>query len=620
METGCLFLCLEVRKSNVFEAVKESVTTRQAVEIYGVPVGRNGMVCCPFHDDKHPSMKVDRRFKGHDPPRRRPVKRKISEELRYRQAEQKCFRVLCDYLHLLERWEQEYAPQTPEEAWNPLFVEALQKKPYTEYLLDIFLSGSMEERASVIAELSSEYQSLPPATRQAAMSAAEALAPEQSVDEVRESLSVTDKGQPANTIGNCRTVFCHDPLLRGAIRLNLLTDRVDIVRDLGWRRNTSAMTDTDVKYLLLYFEQNYGLTSEKKMTAALSIVANENCYHPIQDVLNSLVWDGTPRIRSCLHHFLGAEISDYVEEMLKHFLLGAIRRVFSPGSKYEEMLCLVGGQGAGKSSFFRLLAIRDEWFSDDLKKLDDDRVFLKLQGHWIIEMSEMLATSSAKSIEEIRSFISRQKETYRTPYEAQPKDRLRQCVFGGSSNTLDFLPLDRAGNRRFLPIMIYPENAEVHILEDEDASRAYLLQVWAEAMTIYRSGHYSMKFSKSIQRQLVEVQKDFMPEDTEAGQIQGFLEHYTGSMVCSKQLFKEALGHTYDEPKRWQLHNINEIMNTVVTGWKPFSNPRMFAGYGRQRGWERDVSGNELPGNEDGFVELTEEECRQLELPKEWIA
>ena len=244
----------------------------------------------------------------------------------------------------------------------------------------------------------------------------------------------------------------------------------------------------------------------------------------IRDVLNSLMWDGMPRIRSCLHHFLGADESDYVEEMLKHFLLGAIRRVFHPGSKYEELLCLVGGQGAGKSTFFRFLAIQDEWFSDDLKKLDDDKVFAKLQGHWIIEMSEMLATSNAKSIEEIRSFISRQKETYRTPYETQPKDRLRQCVFGGSSNTLDFLPLDRAGNRRFLPVMIYPEKAEVHILEDEAASREYLLQVWAEAMTIYRSGEYSMKFSKEIQRQLVEVQKDFMPEDTEAGQIQGFLD------------------------------------------------------------------------------------------------
>ena len=299
------------------------------------------------------------------------------------------------------------------------------------------------------------------------MSTAEALAPEQSVDEVRESLSVTEKGQPANTIGNCRTVFCHDPLLRDAIRLNLLTDRVDIVRDLGWRRNTSALTDTDVKYLLLYFEQNYGLTSEKKMTAALSIVANENCYHPIQDVLNGLVWDGTPRIRSCLHHFLGAEVSDYVEEMLKHFLLGAIRRVFFPGSKYEEMLCLVGGQGAGKSSFFRFLAGNDEWFSDDLRKLDDENVYRRIMGHWIIEMSEMMATGNAKNVEEIKSFLSRQKDTYKVPYDKFPADRPRQCVFAGTSNKLDFLPHDRSGNRRFLPIRINPETAEVRDCDPE---------------------------------------------------------------------------------------------------------------------------------------------------------
>ena len=202
------------------------------------------------------------------------------------------------------------------------------------------------------------------------MNAAGLLLPALTVDEVRESLSITQKGQTANTIGNCKTVFLRDPLLKGAIRLNLLTERIDIVRDVGWRRNTSALTDTDIKYLLLYFEENYGLTSEKKIQNTLAIVADENCYHPIKDCLNGLVWDKTPRIRFCLRHFLGADADDYVEEMLKHFLLGAIRRVFMPGSKYEEMLCLVGGQGAGKSTFFRLLAIKDEWFSDDLKKLD----------------------------------------------------------------------------------------------------------------------------------------------------------------------------------------------------------------------------------------------------------
>ena len=312
--------------------------------------------------------------------------------------------------------------------------------------------------------MNSESQSLVPATQQDESE-------ELTVDEVQESLSTTEKGQPANTIGNCRTVFCQDPLLQGAIRLNLLTDRVDIVRDLGWRRSTSALTDTDVKYLLLYFEQNYGLTSEKKLMAALSIVANENCYHPIQDVLNSLVWGRQAPDKLLSASLSGADESNYVEEMLKHFLLGAIRRVFHPGSKYEELLCLVGGQGAGKSTFFRFLAIQDEWFSDDLKKLDDDKVFAKLQGHWIIEMSEMLATSNAKSIEEIRSFISRQKETYRTPYESQPKDRLRQWCVRRFLQHAGLLTLDRAGNRRFLPVMIYPEKAEVHILEDEAVSK-----------------------------------------------------------------------------------------------------------------------------------------------------
>ena len=161
---------------------------------------------------------------------------------------------------------------------------------------------------------------------------------------------------------------------------------------------------------------------------------------------------------------------------MKLFLLGAISRAFQPGCKFEIMLCLVGGQGAGKSTFFRLLAVRDEWFSDDLRKLDDDNVYRKLQGHWIIEMSEMMATANAKSIEEIKSFLSRQKEVYKIPYETHPADRPRQCVFGGTSNALDFLPLDRSGNRRFIPVMVYPEQAEVHILEDEAASRAYIEQ------------------------------------------------------------------------------------------------------------------------------------------------
>ena len=97
--------------------------------------------------------------------------------------------------------------------------------------------------------------------------------------------------------------------MKGAIRKNLLTERIDIVKSLGWYRDSPTLTDVDVKYLLLYFEENYGLTVEKKIIDAVAVIANENRYHPVCDFLNALQWDGTERIRFCLHRFLGSDNS-----------------------------------------------------------------------------------------------------------------------------------------------------------------------------------------------------------------------------------------------------------------------------------------------------------------------
>ena len=99
-----------------------------------------------------------------------------------------------------------------------------------------------------------------------------------------------------------------------------------------------------------------------------------------------------------------------------------------------------------------------------------------------------------------------------------------------------------------------------------------------------------------------------MPEDTKAGMIQAYLDKYTGSMVCSKQLYKEALNHAFDEPKQWEIREINELMNQCISGWRYFQNPRMFSEYGRQKGWEREnpVSYTHLPKfsmtDLDGFM------------------
>lgn len=185
--------------SNVFEAVKQSVTTRQAAERYGVRVGRNGMCRCPFLDDKTPSMKADRRFhcfgcgadgdaidfvsrleavspkeaalilaqafsvpyENREPPHRSQRNpRQETPEQRFRRMERYCFRVLCDYRNLLCRWKRDYAPKTPDEDFHPLFVEALQKQDYVDYLLDTLLSPDMEERAALIASYGKEVRSI----------------------------------------------------------------------------------------------------------------------------------------------------------------------------------------------------------------------------------------------------------------------------------------------------------------------------------------------------------------------------------------------------------------------------------------------------------------------------
>lgn len=118
------------------------------------------------------------------------------------------------------------------------------------------------------------------------------------MEQVRSSLEQTEKGKVSNAAANYKLVFQLDPLLKGAIRKNLLTERVDIVKPLGWYRDSPTLTDVDIKYLLLYFEENYGLTIEKKIQDAVMVIANENRYHPVRDF--SMLCSGTVRSASAI--------------------------------------------------------------------------------------------------------------------------------------------------------------------------------------------------------------------------------------------------------------------------------------------------------------------------------
>lgn len=182
---------------NIFETVKQSVTTRQAAERYGIRVKRNGMCLCPFHDDSTPSMKLDRRYycfgcgatgdvidfvsqlrgigskeaaillaqdfaipyEDSAGKTNRP-RQQNTDEQNYQHMERYCSRVLLDYYQLLCRWKEDYAPQTPENGYHPRFVEALQKLSLVEYLLDELLCGDIQARASVVIEYGEEVRKI----------------------------------------------------------------------------------------------------------------------------------------------------------------------------------------------------------------------------------------------------------------------------------------------------------------------------------------------------------------------------------------------------------------------------------------------------------------------------
>ena len=246
-----------------------------------------------------------------------------------------------------------------------------------------------------------ELETINPVTANALHETMALLSSPMSVEEVREMLDQTEKGQVKNRVSNVEMILSYDPLLRDGFRYNELTQAIDVVKPMGWKRvsNGPTLSDNDINNVHLYVDRTYGINSRTLAEEAVTIVASRNAYHPVRDFLNSLKWDGMPRVRYALHHFLGADDSDYTYEILKFFMLGAVSRVFKPGIKFDYIICLIGDQGAGKSTFFRLLAVNDDWFSDDLKDLESNKVYEKLQGYWIIELSEMLSANNAKSNE-----------------------------------------------------------------------------------------------------------------------------------------------------------------------------------------------------------------------------
>src|SRR5690606_37418415 len=255
-------------------------------------------------------------------------------------------------------------------------------------------------------------------------------------------------GQLKLTFRNFELILENDPELKGCFGYDEFNGRVAIMRPTPWGKKEGIFDNTDDAVLRGYIENKYGIRHKERLTDALAAVASKNSFHPVRAYLDSLEWDGKKRLESVFIDFLGVEDNEHIRLLTKKALVAAVKRVFEPGAKFDEMVVLIGPQGIGKSQLIYRLS--KGWFTDSLDSLNGKDAYENIQGVWLVELAELSAIRRSADVEAVKKFLSKQVDRYRPPYGRIVEERPRQCVFFGSTNTFEFL-VDPTGNRRFWP-------------------------------------------------------------------------------------------------------------------------------------------------------------------------
>ena len=365
------------------------------------------------------------------------------------------------------------------------------------------------------------------------------------------------------------------------LRLNEMTGKPEFRRNGAWRE----WTDTEESRMRAYFERNYSMYNQNKMTDALMIYFNNNRVNPLLDILEGLQWDGKPRVEQFLHDVMKADDSDYIRECSRLIFAGGVHRAYNPGCKFDDMIVLIGGQGAGKSTIVRWLNIDDQFYQE-IKTIAGKEGIEAIRGVWIGEVSELMAMTRVKEAEAVKAYITSQKDSYRPPYQKNVQTIPRRCVFIGTTNNPQFLT-DKTGNRRFYPVKVNSDGYK--LLDHEEEVRGYIRQAWAEAVHLYKEGNLQPFAKKEVLEQIRAAQEAAMEDDWRVGQIEQYLgdmKKAPNSTVSVIELWHRALNNPDEiKPTRKDSIEITQII-TNIPGWVSCQN-LISTHWGRQKGFKK---------------------------------
>src|SRR5262245_7933537 len=334
--------------------------------------------------------------------------------------------------------------------------------------------------------------------------------------------------------------------------------------------------------------------------------ARINSFHPVREYLASLQWDGKPRIDRWLTTYGGAEDDKYTRAVGALFLIAAVRRVRKPACKFDEMMVLESPQGTDKSSALAVLAVDEDWFSDDVPlNVDSKRAIEMLRGRWIVEAAELSGMKKAE-VEHLKAFLSRQIDRARMAYGRLPIEVPRQCVVAGTTNKTEYLR-DTTGNRRFWPVLVRRFNLDA-LRRDRD-------QLWAEAAAREAKGE-SIRLPRELWPTAGQEQQRRLADDPYVALLDNHLGHLEGKTKAvdiwtildlrGAQLTQEAFVRMSEAMKRIGWKRPNKAGLLRFEG-KPVS--AFVRGNAR---WQIKVDRNQY----EGLTVISEEEIEQRRANK----
>ena len=363
------------------------------------------------------------------------------------------------------------------------------------------------------------------------------------------------------------------------MRFNELSGRAEI-----WDDDKEAWmpwTDTHDAGLRWHFQSVDGLNHKENLVDAFRLFCSQHQVNPLLNLLDSLEWDGKPRITQFLHKVLKTDDTPYTREVSRLIFAGGIHRAYNPGCKFDDMPVLIGEkQGEGKTTLVRWLAMEDEYFREVTDMAGREGIET-LSGAWICEVGELLAMTRVKEAEAVKSYITRQEDTYRAPYDRHPQTKPRRCIFIGTTNNAQFLS-DKTGNRRFYPVRCHCTGYD--LFNNKAEIKEYIRQCWAEARTLYERDELPPYADRDLLPEIRDEQERAMEDDYRIGMIRSYMDRKAiDSRVCVIELWYEAL-HQDSKSKPTRKDSI-EIMQIAsrIPGWERAERPYRTDSYGLQK-------------------------------------